>query len=108
MENKKFIKLLMLIGVVLFANQLFAAGVVSPMEMVKNVAIDQGKENVFPVAIIWILGLTAIISGIAGKAYPFVIGVFASAVLAFAPDLATSYTHFDFKTLSDGTTMQVK
>ena len=39
---------------------------------------------------------------------PFVLGCIGSLVMAVSPDVATAFNNFDFKTLSDGTTMSIK
>lgn len=107
MENRQVWKIFLFLGMIFFANSLFAV-VVSPLELMKNVGIDQAQENLIPTAIVWILIFTGIMSAIMGKMMPFVLGCIGSLVMAVSPDVATAFNNFDFKTLSDGTTMSVK
>lgn len=107
MEKNQVLKFFLMIGILFFANSLFA-DVVSPLELVKNVGIDQAQENLIPTAIVWILIFTGTMSAMMGKMMPFILGCVGSVIMAVAPDVATAFNHFDFKTLSDGTTMSVK
>lgn len=78
-----------------------AFGTADPMEIMKNVALNQASDNFIPAAIMWILGLTGAVSAVGRTIYPLVFGIVASIVLALAPDLANSFTSYDFAT-NDG------
>ena len=73
-----------------------AFGVDDPMEIMKNVALNQASDNFVPAAIMWILGLTGAVSAVGRTIYPLVFGIVAAIVLALAPDLANSFTTYDF------------
>ncbi|AXH16420.1 hypothetical protein CP985_03480 [Malaciobacter mytili LMG 24559] len=103
-KERNFLILLMLLFSI---TNLFGA-VSSPGEVLVTVGIDQAKTTLIPGAVVWILILSGIISALMQKIMPFIIGVICCVVIALVPDLATSFQSFDFKTLSDGTTIQVK
>ena len=104
---KKNILLLLAVFLALGATSAFAA-VNSPFEIMKSVGVDQAKENLVPTLVIWIFILSAVTAGLMKQMMPLVIGGIACFVIAIAPDLATSFTNFDFKTLTDGTTLSVQ
>lgn len=93
----KILKSLLVLGAVLFGTSLFAVTATdSPMEIFTQVGINQAQDNFIPAAIVWILLLTGAMSAMMQKIMPFIVGCVCCLIMALAPDIATSFSNFDF------------
>lgn len=97
----KNLKILLALAALLAGGSLFA-DVVSPMAIFTKVGIDQAQTNFIPAAIVWILLLTGAMSAMMQKLMPFIVGCICCLIMALAPDIATSFSTFDFYTTGSG------
>ena len=90
-ENAK-VAIIMLAFVFLFVipDAASAAGG-NPLQVMKNVYMEQAKENAFPVIILQILVLGIVISFAMGKFMPFILAIVASVIIAISPELAPNF-----------------
>lgn len=68
----------------------------NPLEVMKQVYIEQAEANAFPVIILWTLVLGIVISFAMGKFMPFILAIIASVIIAITPDLAPNFTGTNF------------
>lgn len=106
MNNKKM-SLMIFAYICIGAMHLFGAAD-SPFEIMTKVGADQFEANIVPTIIMWVMGIAAVTAAAMKQFLPLIIGGIASFVIAFIPDVTTSFTNFDFKTLTDGTTLSVQ
>jgi len=74
----------------------------NPLTVMKNVAIQQTTENVLPMAIMWIIGFSAIFAFALKSPYPLFLGGVAVLFLALGPDIAPMFSGYDFTAEVDG------
>jgi len=92
-ENRVAAMMMLGIGIMFFAPVAVMAA--DPMAVMKNIYLNQAQTNAFPVIILWILALGAVMSFKMNAWTPFILAIAASVIIGIAPDLVPNFTFAD-------------
>ena len=68
----------------------------NPLEVMNRVALKQTTDNVLPMAIMWIIGFSAVFAFALKSPYPLFLGAIAVLFLAMGPELAPTFADYNF------------
>ena len=92
-ENRMAAMMMLGVAVMFFAP--VAAMAADPMLTMKNIYLNQAQTNAFPVIILWILALGAVMSFKMNAWTPFILAIAASVIIGVSPDLVPNFTFAD-------------